>query len=109
MTPTTLFVAGSMIDTSSPALFVWIMRTLDAASGRESSRAKNRLMAVSVLAGEPKVKQREVCGRLRRHRPIRGVGPTVSDPPWKESATCVDIEAFGLSWSTTRPVSYSDA
>src|SRR3954447_9766351 len=33
MTPTTLFVPGSMMETSSPALLVWMMRTGLAARG----------------------------------------------------------------------------
>jgi hypothetical protein len=51
MLPTTLFVAGSIMVTSSPALFVWRMRTLAAESGKatargnESSNARDLLMA----------------------------------------------------------------
>jgi hypothetical protein len=47
--PTTLLVAGSMSETSSPALFVWMMRTLAADRGNdkgsESSTASDHLMA----------------------------------------------------------------
>src|SRR5580700_3594177 len=40
ITPTTLFVAGSIMSTSSPALFVWMIRTVLAARGRASKNPR---------------------------------------------------------------------